>query len=687
MKWPLVAAFALGLALSAAHAQVGQVPLFVGGASASLQISSASLDTTGTVLTAHMTGVQGSLVVPSALSNATAHASSSTTYAIGTSTGSGSTLTINLAGYALSSETVTLDLLASSNLTDTAGDTVKGQIGVAVTNNSTQTATAFSWPNSKFYFWGPQLTGDISTRNYVGFASSANASIGDFLETETVGSAARVLVLSFPTAAVSTTVDGGSPSTPYLSAGRFVWTWLTIYSGLSDAAHHVTVAAPYFDQTTLLSVTGSSPALQTIPGYGSSYYTTDSGFVTNTITDDYWSTQTVDGNSTLQWAFPDGAIRFNATITDLYLFQNNDSGIWSLYQDGVQVGTINTDNQQNFSLLHVASGLSGAHAYRLVTGTVNQTSYLSQMMLAGTGFTARTASAIGVEAFFGDSITAGQGLGTGGDGRQTDMWQVASGVGRISYRAGVSGQTIEYALAHTAQITGVSPLPDRVWVRYGHNNIGGTVGSVGEPNTITGDYYTMISNLRSASGMGNVPMVMEEIFPTTTGLAGQRDAANAGIAVAVNTWIANDSDINMRLVNTDNWIVPATDTIDGVHPNAVGYTKMYNREIPLAAATGYTSGGPSSGVHGSPSTNFTVAIASGATFTGDQTITIADGSAGGTITPSVGSPGTGSVTVTPTNGATSFTFTYTASTSGAKTLTITNGQSWFDATPLGYTAS
>jgi hypothetical protein len=130
------------------------------------------------------------------------------------------------------------------------------------------------------------------------------------------------------------------------------------------------------------------------------------------------------------------------------------------------------------------------------------------------------------------------------------------------------------------------------------------------------------------------------------------------------------------------------DTVDGLHPTSTGYAKMANRQIPIFGATAFSASGPASGVHGSPSTNFTVTIATGATFTGDQTITISDGGAGGTITPSVGSPGTSTVTVTPTAALTSFTFTYNAASAGAKTLTFTNGQQlWTNPSPRTYTAS
>ena len=107
----------------------------------------------------------------------------------------------------------------------------------------------------------------------------------------------------------------------------------------------------------------------------------------------------------------------------------------------------------------------------------------------------------------------------------------------------------------------------------------------------------------------------------------------------------------------------------------------------VVGGSSYTTTGPSSGSVGVASSNFTVALPTGAGFLGDQTITLSDGSNGGTFTPSVGSPGTSTVTVTPSLAATGVTFTYTPATGGTKTLTMTNAQDgWIDPSPISYLA-
>ena len=98
--------------------------------------------------------------------------------------------------------------------------------------------------------------------------------------------------------------------------------------------------------------------------------------------------------------------------------------------------------------------------------------------------------------------------------------------------------------------------------------------------------------------------------------------------------------------------------------------------------------GPSTGVAGTASTNFTVALTG--QFNGTQTVTLADGtgSGGGMFTPSVGSSATSSVVVTPTAGTSNFTFTYNAATTGAFTLAFSNSLGLAEnPTSLPYMAS
>lgn len=93
-------------------------------------------------------------------------------------------------------------------------------------------------------------------------------------------------------------------------------------------------------------------------------------------------------------------------------------------------------------------------------------------------------------------------------------------------------------------------------------------------------------------------------------------------------------------------------------------------------ATAVTLSGPTGGVAGVASTNFT-AGANG-TITGTVVVTPSDAGAGGTFTPT---------TVSLTSGAPTATFTYTPSTAGTKTISVTNNGSLTNPGAISYAAT
>lgn len=95
-----------------------------------------------------------------------------------------------------------------------------------------------------------------------------------------------------------------------------------------------------------------------------------------------------------------------------------------------------------------------------------------------------------------------------------------------------------------------------------------------------------------------------------------------------------------------------------------------------AAATAVTLSGPSGGVNGTASTNFTVG-ANGA-ITGSLVVTPSAGGGGGTFSPT---------SVTLTSGSPTATFTYTPASTGAKTISVTNGGGLANPSAITYTVS
>ncbi len=123
----------------------------------------------------------------------------------------------------------------------------------------------------------------------------------------------------------------------------------------------------------------------------------------------------------------------------------------------------------------------------------------------------------------------------------------------------------------------------------------------------------------------------------------------------------------------------ATDTISVtnnstlVDPSPISYVAS----AVAVPATTYTLTGPSSGVVGSPSANFTVHLASG-TLAGTATVTPNDGGNGGTFMP----PSVGLTFASPLA-----IFTYTAASSGLHLIATTNNAGLSNPSPLSYTSA
>jgi hypothetical protein len=106
-----------------------------------------------------------------------------------------------------------------------------------------------------------------------------------------------------------------------------------------------------------------------------------------------------------------------------------------------------------------------------------------------------------------------------------------------------------------------------------------------------------------------------------------------------------------------------------------------HERLPEQVTASYTLSGPSSGIVGVASANFTVALtAAGSAVMGAGTLTVtpSDGGGGGTFTPA---------TVNLTAASPSATFTYTPASTGAKTISTTNNGGLTNPRSLPYTAT
>lgn len=124
--------------------------------------------------------------------------------------------------------------------------------------------------------------------------------------------------------------------------------------------------------------------------------------------------------------------------------------------------------------------------------------------------------------------------------------------------------------------------------------------------------------------------------------------------------------------NGDQYRVIVTDSNGSTTSSAASLT------VNAAAATGYSMTGPSSGVVGAASSNFTVTLTPSGGTASATTITPSSGGGGGTFTPS---------TVSLSTGTPSATFTYTPASAGVKTISVTNSGSLSNPGNISFTAS
>lgn len=112
--------------------------------------------------------------------------------------------------------------------------------------------------------------------------------------------------------------------------------------------------------------------------------------------------------------------------------------------------------------------------------------------------------------------------------------------------------------------------------------------------------------------------------------------------------------------------------------NGTTATSAASLTVNAAVATGASMSGPSSGVVGAASSNFTLTLIPAGGTSAGVTYTPSSGGGGGTFTPS---------SVTLSTGTPSGTFTYTPASAGVKTISVTNGGGLTNPSNISFTAS
>lgn len=139
--------------------------------------------------------------------------------------------------------------------------------------------------------------------------------------------------------------------------------------------------------------------------------------------------------------------------------------------------------------------------------------------------------------------------------------------------------------------------PDVVLMHFGTNDVWSNIA----PATILAAYSKLVDQMRASNpGMAVLVAKIIPMNPPTCAECGQRVVA---LNAAIDAWAAGRTTAASPVVVVDQWtgFDTATDTYDGVHPNAAGDQKMSDRWYPaLTAALRRGTPTPTSSPTGTP---------------------------------------------------------------------------------------
>ena len=437
--------------------------------------------------------------------------------------------------------------------------------------------TTLTWPASPVTITGPFLTFTIG-----GEPTHYNNGTPYSFDFVANGTDCQVGIYDFGSFQYS--IDGGAAQTN--SVGSAALKLITLFTGLSDGPHTVSIwgtAQNFYRDNNFFIVTGAAPS---ITRAGTSYRIKDyessisldgsSGY--GNPTSNQWYSEAYNGNGSLLsfGGTGGGSIRFRATAEGLRVFGYQKYGL-RVAVDGVETGTTYTPAAEGWGWLGVGSSYDGTadHEYRITC--IGGQSWYHSVHATGTG-TINTSSAVtgSAWAFFGDSITAGYPLN---NGSQTFAYQVAVAKSVGIRNMGIGGTTVaatggsNSGQSRTAQITGLTPSVGRVVILYGTND----PEKFGAGETTTDyqpAYEAMLQSLIDGLPSGT-PIDCLAMLPTSdVTRSSYRSQILGWTSAAVASKSAANAGTKIRYIDTTGWIIPATDTSDGLHPNATGHAKI-----------------------------------------------------------------------------------------------------------------
>jgi lysophospholipase L1-like esterase len=121
--------------------------------------------------------------------------------------------------------------------------------------------------------------------------------------------------------------------------------------------------------------------------------------------------------------------------------------------------------------------------------------------------------------------------------------------------------------------------PDVVLMHFGTNDVWSDI----PPATILAAFSTLVDQMRANNP--NTRIVVSQIIPMNPSGCGECAARVVALNRAIPGWASGKSTARSPIVVVDQWtgFSTATDTYDGVHPNAAGDRKIADRLVPVVA--------------------------------------------------------------------------------------------------------
>lgn len=635
---------------------------------------------------------------------------------------SGTTLTIVLATWIPSTDTVTLDVSTGSNLTDSGANTAQGQTAAAVTNGSTKVATRFTASNAALTYHG--RIGAVSGGNR-NFSAVGTECAFAFTGTDLTGT-----ILENPSNAWSISVDGSAFTALGTLAGANVRTLVRFGSGMAEGRHvfklkktgGASVAGQAFDASFLQGL-GASPAIEalgTSDGYGP-YLRAGAG---TSGSDNQW-VSTTTGNGYTSPALQRNTMPSGNLCTDnTFRFRASGSSsvivaIWALASgagyylvcDNVFIEVIQLPNtsQYGWHYFTVPIDVSTEKVVWVANAGIHDaTAQFDAVMLVGTGATFGTAALAPLPRIggYGDSnidASAASTITSNSNSSLGVISRLARAYNRTPITRGKYGSLVDGGLPAGEARTGdiIPPNPAMLYINYGTNDMGGG----GNGSSPTAGFYDAVRIMLNAILAGSTSVVRyggirPRVGYTATTVANWNAPTGNGLQAAVASVITDTPAYASRLLyvpmepikyagaNSDDYTTYFQS--DGLHPNAAGFRREFAYLAPwFADGAAFSVSGPSGGSVGVASGTFTFVLAgTGEFYSGVVTMNITGATLnvtapGGVI---VGN-GTGSVQVTPADGQTGFTYTITPTSEGTKSVVYTNSQGWTNAANTTYEAT